>query len=33
MVGYESGADLMAPLDAGFSEIGDLRVWAIPAES
>jgi hypothetical protein len=33
MVGYESGADLMAPLDAGFREIGDLRVWAIPAES
>jgi hypothetical protein len=28
MVGYESGADLMAPLDAGFTEVGDLRIWS-----
>lgn len=27
MVGYESGADLIAPLNAGFTELGDLRVW------
>jgi len=27
LVGYESGADLMAPLGAGFTELGDLRVW------
>lgn len=27
LVGYESGADLLAPLEAGFSEFGDLRVW------
>ncbi|WP_308466935.1 hypothetical protein [Rathayibacter soli] len=27
LVGYESGADLIAPLGAGFSELGDLRVW------
>jgi hypothetical protein len=26
-VGYESGADLMAPLGAGFRELGPLRVW------
>jgi hypothetical protein len=28
MVGYEAGADLMAPLNAGFTEVGDLRIWA-----
>lgn len=27
LLGYEAGAQLLAPLSAGFSEIGPLRVW------
>jgi hypothetical protein len=30
LVGYESGDDLAAALDAGFDAVGDLRIWARP---